>query len=113
MITFSNIHSVNLYLNSPLEWGNFTIKFDNILENNDFGYGKEGSVVVYGDVEYCYNPCTENSTSDNCNMCDPSSTLTMEFDRQGSQCFVKFKNLLEFNTILISNDVFQFGDCNV
>ena len=83
LITFTNIHSVNLYLNSPLEWGNFTIKFNNILENNDFGYGKEGSVVVYGDVEYCYNPCDENSnsTNDNCNWCDPQSTLIMDFER--------------------------------
>jgi len=82
LITFTNIHSVNLYLNSPLEWGNFTIKFNNILENNDFGYGKEGSVVVYGDVEYCYNPCDENSnsTNDNCNWCDPQSTLIMDFE---------------------------------
>ena len=50
LITFSNLHAVNLYLNSALDWGNFTIKFENILENNDFGYGREGSVVVYGDV---------------------------------------------------------------
>ena len=51
--------------------------------NNDFGYGKEGSVVVYGDVEYCYNPCDENSnsTNDNCNWCDPQSTLIMDFER--------------------------------
>ena len=49
-ITFSNIQSVHLYINSALDWGNFTIKFENILENNDFGYGREGSVVVYGDV---------------------------------------------------------------
>ena len=49
-ITFSNIQSVHLYINSALDWGNFTIKFDNILEKNDFGYGREGSVVVYGEV---------------------------------------------------------------
>ena len=49
-ITFSSIHSVHLYINSALDWGNFTIKFDNILEKNDFGYGREGSVVVYGEV---------------------------------------------------------------
>ena len=78
-ITFSNIHSVHMYLNSALEWGNFTIKFDNILENNDFGYGREGSVVVYGDVEFCYNPCN-GSERENCNQCDPSSSLALEFD---------------------------------
>ena len=49
-ITFSNIQSVHLYINSALDWGNFTIRFDNILEKNDFGYGREGSVVVYGEV---------------------------------------------------------------
>ena len=49
-ITFSNIQSVHLYINSALDWGNFSIKFENILENNDFGYGREGSVVVYGEV---------------------------------------------------------------
>ena len=49
-ITFSNIQSVHLYINSALDWGNFTIRFENILEKNDFGYGREGSVVVYGEV---------------------------------------------------------------
>ena len=54
-ITFSNIQSVHLYINSALDWGNFTIKFENILENNDFGYGREGSVVVYGEVSEVSN----------------------------------------------------------
>ena len=49
-ITFSNIQSVHLYINSALDWGNLTIKFENILEKTDFGYGREGSVVVYGEV---------------------------------------------------------------
>ena len=83
MITFSNLHAVNLYLNSALDWGNFTVKFDNIHADHDFGYGKEGSVVVYGEAEFCVNPCTgdpgDNNT--NCNNCDPSSTLLLEFDR--------------------------------
>ena len=59
------------------------MKFDNIHADHDFGYGKEGSVVVYGEAEFCVNPCTgdpgENNT--NCNNCDPTSTLLLEFDR--------------------------------
>ena len=59
------------------------MKFDNIHADHDFGYGKEGSVVVYGEAEFCVNPCTgdpgDNNT--NCNNCDPSSTLLLEFDR--------------------------------
>ena len=93
-ITFSNIHSVNLYLNSALTWGNMTIKFENIQQINDFGYGKTGSVVVYGEVEYCEDPCSlvpptvagkekevEEEEEDSCNKCDPDSTLLMQFDR--------------------------------
>ena len=49
-ITFSNVHSVHLYLNSGLEWGNVTVRFDKILARTDFGYGRAGSVVVYGEV---------------------------------------------------------------
>ena len=59
------------------------MKFDNIHADHDFGYGKEGSVVVYGEAEFCVNPCTgdpgENNTT--CNNCDPSSALLLEFDR--------------------------------
>ena len=47
---FSNLHSVNLYLNSALSWGNLTISFENIHTENDFGYGQTGSVVVSGEV---------------------------------------------------------------
>ena len=78
-ITFSNVHSVHLYLNSALEWGNFTVKFDKILARTDFGYGRAGSVVVYGEVEFCYNPCN-GQERDNCNDCDPDSSLALEFD---------------------------------
>ena len=40
-------------------------------------------MVVYGEVEYCVNPCSgdqgENNTS--CDNCDLDSTLLLEFDR--------------------------------
>ena len=29
-------------------------RFENILTSHDFGYGKTGSVVAFGGVEYCY-----------------------------------------------------------
>ena len=90
-ITFSNIHSVNLYLNSALTWGNMTIRFENIQQINDFGYGKTGSVVVYGEVEYCEDPCSlvpptvagqeEEEEEDKCNKCDPGSTLLIQLER--------------------------------
>ena len=92
-IRFSSVHSVNLYLNSALTWGNMTIKFENILNTNDFGYGKTGSIVVYGEVEYCEDPCSlvpptakhqeEEEEEDKCNKCDPDSTLLLDFERFG------------------------------
>ena len=78
-ITFSNLTSVNLYLNSALDWGNLTISFQNIHQETDFGYGREGSVVVHGEVDHCADPCMLGD-SDSCNNCDPASTLTLEFD---------------------------------
>ena len=111
MITFSNLHAVNLYLNSALDWGNFTVKFDNIHADHDFGYGKEGSVVVYGEAEFCVNPCTgdpaENNT--NCNNCDPSSTLLLEFDRLSFVLTRFFSMLLK----LLYSLYFQFEECHV
>ena len=32
----------------------FSGRFENILTSHDFGYGKTGSVVAFGGVEYCY-----------------------------------------------------------
>ena len=70
-----------------------TIKFENIMNTNDFGYGKTGSIVVYGEVEYCENPCSlapptpagqEEDDEDRCNKCDPDSTLGLHFERLGS-----------------------------
>ena len=29
-------------------------RFEKILTSHDFGYGKTGSVVIFGGVEYCY-----------------------------------------------------------
>ena len=82
-ITFSNIHSVQLYLNSALTWGNISITFQDILSTHDFGYGATGSVVVYGEVEYCQNPCQNLSSQagQRCNTCNPHSTLSLGFTR--------------------------------
>jgi len=91
-ISFLNVHSVALYLKSSLDWGNVTIRFENILTSHDFGYGKTGSVVAFGGVEYCYKPCIlapttpagEEDDKNRCNECDPDSTLSLQFKNMES-----------------------------
>lgn len=93
-IVFTRLHSVNLYLRNDLSWGNLTIRFHNIREINDFGYGKNGSVIIYGQVEYCDNPCDkiqptagEIREEKTCNDCDTESTLALTFQSVESVLF--------------------------
>jgi len=82
-IVFSNMHSVSLYLRGSMSWGNLTLRFENIQNVTDF-YGKKGSVVVYGEISYCEDPCSlvpANQTEEvRCNDCDTNSTLSLYFN---------------------------------
>jgi len=92
-VSFKNIHSVNLYIKNSLSWGNMTVKFENINGINDFGYRQNGSVIIYGHVEYCDNPCSRQPPSKareedkTCNDCDVNSSLFLNFSNVDSVLF--------------------------
>ena len=39
-------------------------RFEKIPTSYDFGYGKTGSVVVFGGVEYCYKVAVDDDVDD-------------------------------------------------
>ena len=39
-------------------------RFEKIPTSYDFGYGKTGSVVVFGGVEYCYKVAVDDDDDD-------------------------------------------------
>ena len=69
-------------------------------------------MVVYGDVEYCYNPCNENNTaSDNCNWCDPESNLILDFERyQLTMTVIEVQMCYLLRNFISSLDTVMFDD---